>query len=383
MKGARVFIPHDIIFNILERLPAKSILRFRGVCKSWSSLISDPYFLLCHAHRAKPSVLLTRYTQPSLGLQLQPVRCTNTQTTTFEVRCPCLSLLASCDGLLCFQGIPFGTRRHYSPGYYYVCNPLTDEWITLPEAWCNNGFLCAFYHHSSMNEYRLLRNSPYGYEILTIGAKEWRRITCLFDANPSPMLEFYVLHGPPSLDKPPISVHGKLHYLPTIGTPLIWLIIVFDIDSEKFGLMSLPESCRTKEWTIHESRLIELEGKLGVSTIAPDAMLDIWMLEDYEKQVWVKRYRVQTTPRREQITWFKPLVVHDDGKALVDWRGDLVLYDFKHHTCRKIIIEDGFRMTNLLYKESLIRHEFFETGYQTGFIINLVSSFYLQQQTSR
>lgn len=97
---------------------------------------------------------------------------------------------------------------------------------------------------------------------------------------------------------------------------------------------------------MHEARLIELDGKLGVSSVGSEAMLDIWMLEDYEKEVW----------------WIKPVVVSDDGEALVDWCEDLVLYDFKHHACRKVIVGNDFRMTNLLYKESLVRHDFFETG---------------------
>ncbi|XWS13371.1 hypothetical protein CRYUN_Cryun36dG0031900 [Craigia yunnanensis] len=37
-------LPHDIIVNILSRLPVKSLIRSRCVCKPWRSLISDPQF---------------------------------------------------------------------------------------------------------------------------------------------------------------------------------------------------------------------------------------------------------------------------------------------------------------------------------------------------
>jgi len=38
-------LPYDVILEILCRLPVKFILRFRCVCKSWNSLISDPIFV--------------------------------------------------------------------------------------------------------------------------------------------------------------------------------------------------------------------------------------------------------------------------------------------------------------------------------------------------
>ncbi|RZC76833.1 hypothetical protein C5167_003342, partial [Papaver somniferum] len=44
-------LPEDIIVNILSRLPVKSILRFRCVCKSWCRLFGDPDFIKFHLDR--------------------------------------------------------------------------------------------------------------------------------------------------------------------------------------------------------------------------------------------------------------------------------------------------------------------------------------------
>nr|XP_023882406.1 putative F-box protein At5g50220 [Quercus suber] len=41
-------IPYDIAFNILAKLPVKSVIRFRCVCKSWDSSITTPYFISTH-----------------------------------------------------------------------------------------------------------------------------------------------------------------------------------------------------------------------------------------------------------------------------------------------------------------------------------------------
>ena len=41
-------LPLELIREILLRLPVRSVLRFKCVCKSWLSLISDPQFAISH-----------------------------------------------------------------------------------------------------------------------------------------------------------------------------------------------------------------------------------------------------------------------------------------------------------------------------------------------
>ncbi|XP_073101099.1 F-box protein At5g07610-like [Elaeis guineensis] len=40
-----------IAFEVLSRLPAKSVVRFKSVCKHWLALASDPFFLSVHTRR--------------------------------------------------------------------------------------------------------------------------------------------------------------------------------------------------------------------------------------------------------------------------------------------------------------------------------------------
>uniref|UniRef100_J3MBM7 F-box domain-containing protein n=1 Tax=Oryza brachyantha TaxID=4533 RepID=J3MBM7_ORYBR len=40
--GTVADIPDDVAEQILLRLPVKSILRFRSVCKSWRAMVADP-----------------------------------------------------------------------------------------------------------------------------------------------------------------------------------------------------------------------------------------------------------------------------------------------------------------------------------------------------
>jgi hypothetical protein len=42
------YLPHELIIQILLRLPVKSLLRFKCVCKLWLTLISDAHFANSH-----------------------------------------------------------------------------------------------------------------------------------------------------------------------------------------------------------------------------------------------------------------------------------------------------------------------------------------------
>ncbi|KAL3634819.1 hypothetical protein CASFOL_021873 [Castilleja foliolosa] len=41
-------LPQDIMFNIVTRLPVKSIHRFKAVCKPWCKLFATPKFMKSH-----------------------------------------------------------------------------------------------------------------------------------------------------------------------------------------------------------------------------------------------------------------------------------------------------------------------------------------------
>ena len=50
-KMVFLFLPQEIIIEILLRLPVKSLPSFKFVCKSWLSLISNPHFAKWHFER--------------------------------------------------------------------------------------------------------------------------------------------------------------------------------------------------------------------------------------------------------------------------------------------------------------------------------------------
>ncbi|XP_066358070.1 putative F-box protein At1g47765 [Miscanthus floridulus] len=50
-------LPEDIVLEVLVRLPAKALCRFRCVSKAWRTLISDPTFVAVQRSRARPHLV--------------------------------------------------------------------------------------------------------------------------------------------------------------------------------------------------------------------------------------------------------------------------------------------------------------------------------------
>jgi F-box interacting protein len=47
-KNTLLYLPNELVIQILKRLPVKSLICFKCVCKLWFSLISDPHFANSH-----------------------------------------------------------------------------------------------------------------------------------------------------------------------------------------------------------------------------------------------------------------------------------------------------------------------------------------------
>ncbi|KAG5552276.1 hypothetical protein RHGRI_010379 [Rhododendron griersonianum] len=48
-----VYLPHEIVIDILTRLPARVVGQCKSICKHWRALIEDPTFAELHHNRAK------------------------------------------------------------------------------------------------------------------------------------------------------------------------------------------------------------------------------------------------------------------------------------------------------------------------------------------
>ncbi|RCV09645.1 hypothetical protein SETIT_2G045700v2 [Setaria italica] len=224
-------------------LPSRSVLRFRGVCKAWPDLFSDPNFVREH-HRLQPDLPLVSFRR-NASEELGEVDC----------RAEALDLHTATSG----------PSRENS---LYVCNPATHQLTCLgTPAYSSN--LVAFYRHDLTGEYRALLYRGYGswkdYSYLLVAGSEGRRIGRLPSEE-----DGYEFYSDPSGEA--ALLHGNLHW-----PPERW-------DNHRILVLTRPKRCS----------VLEMEGKLAVFSCAEDVRVaEIWHLQDYKNQMWACKYHIE------------------------------------------------------------------------------------------
>ena len=127
-KGAH--IPDELIFDILWRLPAKSLVRFKCVCKSWLSFISQLRYeneeLILHTSFCFHSIEFkeSEIKQVMLGFPLR--NSLNSKNATVDS-----TVVGSCNGLLCVRNRGDGIHGHEDTKCYHQKLRLQELQITL------------------------------------------------------------------------------------------------------------------------------------------------------------------------------------------------------------------------------------------------------------
>ncbi|XP_052149995.1 F-box protein At5g49610-like [Oryza glaberrima] len=300
-------LPDDLLDEILLRLPARSILRCRAVCKAWRSRTSHPYFLRAHAARSRiiaaavvdttvipDGEVCTTISIRSLGDGdgYRSGAAVSSSSSFASVRFDSRPfVLGSWDGVVCLVPRPTaGFVRPRNPiDRYVLVNPLTKACTSVPPP-ATRGIVICGYAHPTTSRYHLLHaDSFFSYDgtaratiqILRVGEKNnvWRKIA----RHPAPAgvveSRTYIRLG----GAPPVSLHGCLHWLvaPSSARPLL---SVFDMEREEFRQMDTPE-----QWARHGNlphmmsvQIARRSGKLCAFVHEPSASaLGMSMLVDY------------------------------------------------------------------------------------------------------
>ncbi|CAM0907324.1 unnamed protein product [Alopecurus aequalis] len=386
MCAANVHLDDGLAAEILVRLPAKSVLRFRAVCKEWLRITSHPAFIAEHARRRPLEVLL--YTRTTVGpnavahleldaLSVDTHRLAPRRTLARfpdpenaeprnEFR-PYCRLLGSCDGLL-LLGIG---RADDGAKQYLICNPATRQWSDLPRLTNPDGRAVhqqelGFYFHEPTGEYRLLsyvyvsRQAPY-YCVFSTGAEEPRRLG--EQATTVVMEGFYGLMAHAIL-------HGHMHWLNHMAG-LTGQMLAFDTVAETFRWMPPPPVTRKAK-----TSLLVADGSLVASEILlGQPLVDLWVLEGYggTAERWERRHRVRVEVLCPTHRGKLQLAASGDGGDVVlGTRGGVVAYNMRSGTVRKVVGIDTSRggeavlPLRSVFRESLVRHGFFDARPHPG-----------------
>ncbi|KAJ9552153.1 hypothetical protein OSB04_016198 [Centaurea solstitialis] len=313
-------LPTELTIDILSRLPVKTIIHCKLVCKKWLNLVSDPSFVNLHLsispkgliiHRTKPSINMIGKTcvsdDPgilkwveiedkvdchhlhydrllSLDLNLAP-----------SLQYTAMRHVGSVNGLICLW--QYFTMHDNT----YICNPVTREYMLLPRQRFRIEFYAAIVYgfgvSSLTGEYKVVRTfqEQHGLgvvqaEVYTLGTGRWRTLGPVGYWR-NEILQFY---GP--------FLNNHCHWIVNDNQ-----ICTFDLDKETFQFFPSPPSVEVN----HGQSLGILKGCL-CKLDTDYSELTIWVMKEYRiknswhKQVVEKRQTIQWP--KTQICWSRTLI---------------------------------------------------------------------------
>lgn len=333
-------LPSCLIMDILSRLPIKTILNCRRVCKTWLHFISDSFFTELHLERSPTSLLIKTISNNPESRNLQLVQITGKPTglrfrAVEEMKfvpgtnLPCNDFLIehSCNGLLCLSKT-FQFDFHED---IYVCNPILGEYISIPlaagqETRHQSNF--ALGYSAITREYKVLHTfcSKTGSafqpeaQIYTIATGKWRSIHKALRNLDTFMFDSFV--------------GGSIHWELRDEGNCVNSIGSFNFEKEQFSQFSLPPRYNEELVT-----LTVLEGCLGVSFFSTclQPQYEVWVMKEYgKKESWTKLITVEN-PGFGQLC--EPLIFVNSGLILMmHYREYVVCYDARTKSMEAIRI---------------------------------------------
>jgi F-box interacting protein len=351
-------LPEEIfVWEVLVRLPHKDLIRCRAVSHAWRRAASARDLLLEH-HRRQPSLpLIDRRGARWINIAALDRRAAEHLQPIARLDELHVCVKASCDGLLLLadgvRGIPFGMR-------FSICNPATRQSRQIPQL---RGYVAlGLYRHRPTGEYRLLLRGAYNRSTFVFALNRHqlppRQIGCPPDAS---RYQFS--------SSAPVLLHGNLHL--AWYTNVVALqqqtqsrnILVFDTTTESFGLMCSPDV------PVNRADLFEMDGVLGMySWDNGMRVARIWVMQDYESQVWSLECSVELPVPEMQLTLRQErrslMAVYEEGDVrLLVACGGLLLHVDTEGKVLESSRDDGHTLTisKQFLKRSLVSHAFFST----------------------
>ncbi|KAK9137056.1 hypothetical protein Sjap_007650 [Stephania japonica] len=300
-------LPDDVLAReILARLPVKSLVRFKSICKAWRAMITDHDFIEMHLHHQLQSKQSIANQQLNILFacpdQIHRMVITSTYAT---VQCydiapkelerfnsPYPRFWGSCNGLICLETDTFELA---------LWNPCTQFCRRLPHRpiYCHNSgsMLSAFAtvygfgYDAQIKDYKMVAINPVDVvnlqghcvvDVLTLGDNSWRRID-------------YINHFSPTLQyQSGKFVSGVIYW--NLNKLQPEKLICFDIHFEVFNELRLPNVFYTENIFNSHRCTIEISELGGRLVVVRDLQRpsnrhifhEVWMM----KEDWVKMYSI-------------------------------------------------------------------------------------------
>ncbi|KAJ9552140.1 hypothetical protein OSB04_016185 [Centaurea solstitialis] len=347
-------IQADLMIDILSRLPVRTIIHCKLVCKKWRNLVSDSSFVNLHLFRSSHATGLIIHQNIKYLRDLGILKWVEIEdkadhhhlhhekiidlNTIPVFQNSHISQMGSVNGLICLW--------HSSPGHdnTYICNPITREILILPTPpqyhdHCSIEFAYGFGVSSLTGEYKVVRTLNRKIqlngnkfkmvseaEVYSLGTGQWRTlggVPCwLYESDVGAVL------------------NDCCHWILSDYEDAAERICTFDLNLETFQLFPTPPFDATEEVDDRVQSLAVLKGCLCISD-GNHAQFTVWVMKEYGiKKSWHKEAVVTKeafNPSREQPYWYTIYLVEGlkDGTIFL-MTGDLWAFYPTHDTIEEI-----------------------------------------------
>lgn len=246
-------LPHEMISEILCRLPTESILACRVVCKTWNEITQDPGFInILRKSHYQPTRLILKplpandFDSTPNDLVLVDMENHITRRIPLERKFRELQVMCSCNGFLCMA-----PQKKLDPVVIY--NPVTRDRLILPPSNSKSVVLrqeVGLGFDPSTNKYKVVRaysglscrRKVRRFEIISLGESSWRELTAPQRIG---TLDVWGV----------IFLSGALYWTMRKGTSTI--IVQFDLSVENFRFVSFPRGFSSRHVSLG---LIDIRG---------------------------------------------------------------------------------------------------------------------------
>ncbi|XP_059653429.1 F-box/kelch-repeat protein At3g06240-like [Cornus florida] len=281
-------IPNEVMMEILGRLPVKTLLRARCVCKSWCSLISSDNFVtfwfnrITHLNNINNTHLLLikhynkREEKEHFSLYLDDESITeydlNLEDRPYAYIYPYLTILGSCNGLVCLIDDMLSLTD-----LLYLWNPTIRKFVVLPEpriTFRSHGAYdraLGFGVDSATNDYKVVRIAYVSggpeVDIYSVQEGGWRNISV---SGPIPNIKCEASN---------VYLNGAIHWVSGGYSRLF--IVSFNLGTEVFSEMELPSSLRYIRQSRRLSVAVFHDSLCVFHTDSWEGKSSIWLMKQY------------------------------------------------------------------------------------------------------
>ncbi|KAJ0448966.1 putative F-box domain-containing protein [Helianthus annuus] len=312
-------IPFEIQVEILKRLPVKLLIQFRSVSKTWRSLIDGSSFIAEYARQhTETQHILLRYRDYQPNYELKYVSIVDDETfpgnkvslthPVLRQMCKHYSIIGYSHGLFCFyheaqvvcNGHSFGTGRAvlWNPSIRKsvdvvvsnVADGVTYETV-LNFGICretNDPKIVKITHLIWWGNIESASHIPWQVEVYTLSTGAWRSLS-----GNLPRKRIHFDFCPEFDNCYSVDMGGVLYWLAvdwdSMDGESCNLIISFDMTSEEFGEVNLPNGLAHSP-DGHCLRVSKLGESLVVFEEADQMVYNVWMMEGDVSKSFTKRF---------------------------------------------------------------------------------------------